>query len=149
MDGYIRLSSLAVVHSVVIMTIGSQSRQSQIESYGQPIFDPGFIKFVFRISGGIIDWIFIRFVSMRHCCFRFSSHGSYKNLDFPLSIITFTFNKHADNHFNKYIYLFQILRKIKSIYLSKYMLKAHRQIAKKRCFGIDQVCQFSALQGTL
>ena len=34
MDGYIRLSALAVEHTVVIMAAGSQSRRSQIESYG-------------------------------------------------------------------------------------------------------------------
>ena len=34
MDGYIRLSPQAVEHSVVIMTAGSQSRRSYIESYG-------------------------------------------------------------------------------------------------------------------
>ena len=34
MDGYIRLSTLAVGHSVVIMAAGSQSRRSQIESCG-------------------------------------------------------------------------------------------------------------------
>ena len=30
----IRLSPLAVEHSVVVMIVGSQSRRSQIESYG-------------------------------------------------------------------------------------------------------------------
>ena len=35
--------------------------------------------------------------------------GIYKNLDFPLSFITFTVNSHADIHFYKYIYFFQIL----------------------------------------
>ena len=33
----------------------------------------------------------------------------YKNLDLPLSAITFTVNHQAYNHFCKYIYLFQIL----------------------------------------
>ena len=33
-DEYIRLSTLAVEYSIVIMTAGSQSRRSQIESYG-------------------------------------------------------------------------------------------------------------------
>ena len=50
-EGYIRLSTLAVEHSVVVMTAGSQSRRSQIESYGYAIFDSRFIKFVFRIRG--------------------------------------------------------------------------------------------------
>ena len=34
MDAYIRLSPLAIEHSVVVMTAGSQSRRSHIESYG-------------------------------------------------------------------------------------------------------------------
>ena len=51
MDGYIRLSPLAAEHSVVLMIAGSHSRQSQIESYGEPIFNPCFITFVFRIIG--------------------------------------------------------------------------------------------------
>ena len=36
----------------------------------------------------------------------------HKNLSLPLSTITFTINSHADNHFYKYIYLFQILYSI-------------------------------------
>ena len=39
---HIRLSTLAVKHSLVIMNSGSQS-----------VFDSCFIKFVFRVSGGI------------------------------------------------------------------------------------------------
>ena len=46
----------------------------------------------------------------------------YKNLGLPLSTITFTVNNHADNHFYKYTYLFQILYRIKSVFL-KYTLK--------------------------
>ena len=42
----LRLSPLAV-------TAASQSKQSQIESCGYPIFDFRFIKFLFIISGGI------------------------------------------------------------------------------------------------
>ena len=34
MDGYIRLSTRAIEYSVVVMTAGSQSRPSQIESNG-------------------------------------------------------------------------------------------------------------------
>ena len=41
----------------------------------------------------------------------------YKNLGFPLSTITFTVNSHTDNHFYEYIYLFQILYSIKSVFL--------------------------------
>ena len=37
----------------------------------------------------------------------------YKNLGLPLSTITFTENSHADNHFYKYICLFQILYSMK------------------------------------
>ena len=40
----------------------------------------------------------------------------YKNLGLPLSSINFMFNSHADNHFYKYIYLFQILYSMKSVF---------------------------------
>ena len=53
MDAYIRLSTLAFEHSVVVMTGGSRSKPSQIESNGWAIFDSRFITFVFRISDGI------------------------------------------------------------------------------------------------
>ena len=43
----------------------------------------------------------------------------YKNLGRPLSTITFTVNSQADNHFYKYIYLFQMLYSIKSVFLLK------------------------------
>ena len=39
-----------------------------------------------------------------------------KNVGFPLRTITFTVNSHADNHFYKYIYLFQILSSMKSVF---------------------------------
>ena len=48
-----KLLPLADEHSVAAMTAGSQSRRPQIVSYGRPIFDFLFIKFVFRISGSI------------------------------------------------------------------------------------------------
>ena len=46
-----------------------------------------------------------------------------KNLDLPLSTITFTVNSHADNHFYRYISLSQILYSMKSVFLLKYMLR--------------------------
>ena len=46
----------------------------------------------------------------------------YKNLGFLLATITFTVNSHEDNHFYKYIYLFQILYSLKSAFLKKYTL---------------------------
>ena len=52
----LRLTPVVVEHSVVVMTAGSQSRRSQIESYEYPIFDSRFMKFLFRISGGIKLW---------------------------------------------------------------------------------------------
>ena len=59
MDGWVyktfRLSPLVVEHTLVVMTAGSQSRRSQIESYWQPIFDSRFIKFVFRIRDLVED----------------------------------------------------------------------------------------------
>ena len=39
-----------------------------------------------------------------------------KHLVLALSSITFTANSQADNHFYKYIYLFQILYTIKSVF---------------------------------
>ena len=51
---------------------------------------------------------------MSNYCFKFSS-------GIPLSTITFTVNSHADNHFYKYIYLFQILYSMKSFFKLKYM----------------------------
>ena len=48
----LRLSPLVVKHSIVVMTVGSQLRQSQIEPYGWPISHSRFMKFEFRISGG-------------------------------------------------------------------------------------------------
>ena len=45
MDGYIRLSTLAVEHIVAFMTVGSLSRQSCIESYGLAILNSGLLNF--------------------------------------------------------------------------------------------------------
>ena len=48
----------------------------------------------------------------------------YKNLGLSLSTITFTVKKsHADNHFYKYIYLFQISFNISQYFYLKYMLR--------------------------
>ena len=54
----------------------------------------------------------------------------YKNLSFPLSTITFTIyfhaftvNSHANNHFYKYIYLFQILCCLKISFFIKIHVK--------------------------
>ena len=48
----------------------------------------------------------------------------YKNLDPPFFSITFTVNSHVDNHFYKYIYLFQTYR-MEAVFVSKHMLKVH------------------------
>ena len=40
----------------------------------------------------------------------------YKNLYPPLPTIIFTVNSHADSHFYKYIYLFQALYIMKSVF---------------------------------
>ena len=40
----------------------------------------------------------------------------YKNLGLSLSSVTFTVNSRADYHFYKYIYLFQILYSMKSVF---------------------------------
>ena len=47
----------------------------------------------------------------------------YKHLVLPLSSITFTANSQADNHFYKYIYWFQILHSMKSVFYLKCTLK--------------------------
>ena len=47
----------------------------------------------------------------------------YKNLGLLLPNITFTVNSHAYNHFYKSIYLFQILYRVKSVFLLKYTLR--------------------------
>ena len=52
----LRLSLLVVDHSVVVMNAVFQSRRSQIESYGEPIFDSSVMTFVFKTSGGIKFW---------------------------------------------------------------------------------------------
>ena len=44
----------------------------------------------------------------------------YKKLGPPSSRITFPANSFADNHFYQYIYLFQILYIMKSVFLLKY-----------------------------
>ena len=41
----------------------------------------------------------------------------YKKLGLHFSTITFAANSHAENHFCKYIYLFQILYSMKSIFI--------------------------------
>ena len=57
---------------------------------------------------------------MSHCCFLdFCPLEIYKNLGPPSSTITFTVNSHVDNHFYKYIYLFEILYSIKSVLFIK------------------------------
>ena len=42
---------MLLVHSVVVITVGTQSGDSPFETYGQPIYDSCFIKLVIRISG--------------------------------------------------------------------------------------------------
>ena len=48
----------------------------------------------------------------------------YKNIALPLSTISFIVNSHADNHFYKYIYLFQLLYSMKSIFFIKIRVEA-------------------------
>ena len=38
---------------IVVMSVDSQLGEPQFEFYGWPIFDSCFMKFVFRISGGM------------------------------------------------------------------------------------------------
>ena len=47
----------------------------------------------------------------------------YINLGLPLSTITFTVNSHANNHCYKYIYLFQMLYSMKSVFFIKIKTK--------------------------
>ena len=83
---------------------------------------------------------------MSHYCFRFSSLGNYKKLGPPLSSTNFSVNSHEDNHFYKYIYLFQILYSMNSVFLLKHTLnfsnKSHGLkvfIEKKKIFSVDYV----------
>ena len=46
-----------------------------------------------------------------------------KKIGFPLSIITFTVNNHAENHFHKHTYLIQMLYSMKSVFLWKCTLR--------------------------
>ena len=39
-----------VERGVVVITVGSRPGESQIKTYGKPIFDSRFMKFVFKIS---------------------------------------------------------------------------------------------------
>ena len=57
----------------------------------------------------------------------------YKNLGFPLSTITFAVNSHGDNHFYKYIYLFQILYNMKSVFF----MKIHVKVLTKFKFDLN------------
>ena len=58
-----------------------------------------------------IDWMFLLWWAI--AVSDFSPLEIYKNLALVLSTITFTVNSHADNRFCKYIYLFQILHRMK------------------------------------
>ena len=61
---------------------------------------------------------------MSHCFSDIRPLEIYNNFNIPLSTITFTVNIHADNHFYKNNYLFQILYSMKiQFFLLKYMLR--------------------------
>ena len=45
----------------------------------------------------------------------------YKNLELPLSTVTFTVNSHADSHFYKYISFFQILYNMKFFFIKMHI----------------------------
>ena len=71
----------------------------------------------------------------------------HKHLVLPLSSITFTANNQADNHFYKYIYLFQISYNMKSekIFHIQVWFKCDNGLQKKlfieknRIFSVDYV----------
>ena len=46
-----------------------------------------------------IYWIFLRFIFMSHCCFKFSSLGNLYKLRPSLVTLIITVNSHANNHF--------------------------------------------------
>ena len=84
-----------------------------IPSWNLIFSQPGFeqTQWAWFILACCIDWIFLHFIFMTQCCFRFLSLGnSYKPLVLPLSSITFTANSQADNHFYEYIYLFLLFQ---------------------------------------
>ena len=47
----------------------------------------------------------------------------FKNLDLPLSTITFTVKNHAGNHFYKYIYLFEVWESINLVFFIEIHVK--------------------------
>ena len=49
----LRVSLLIDKHSVMVVTAGFNSGESQLDYYGKPSFKSRFIKFVLRSSGGI------------------------------------------------------------------------------------------------
>ena len=58
-----------------------------------------------------------------------------KRFSLPLSAITFIVNSHADNHFYKYIYLFQILYSMKWVFFIKMHVKVfhiHKNSPQKK-----------------
>ena len=52
----------------------------------------------------------------------------HKHLVLPSSSITFTANSQADNHFYKYIYLFQILYSMKSFFIKTHVKVFYIQV---------------------
>ena len=65
------------------------------------------------VSTGYFHILFLEAIAVSDFC----PLEIYKNISLPLSTITFTVNSYADNHFYKYIYLFQILYSMKSVFL--------------------------------
>ena len=88
-----------------------------------------------------IDWIFLRFIFMTIAVSDLCPLEFYKNLRCILVYFNFWVSSHADNHFCKSIYLFQILYSMKSAFLVKYTLriltgKKHSKIKFQRLWKI-------------
>ena len=69
-------------------------------------------SFWFFVSTGYFCILFVWAIVVSN----FQPLEIHKHLVLPLSSIIFTVNSQADNHFYKYIYLFQILYSMKSVF---------------------------------
>ena len=113
-------------------------------SWSLTFFQPGFnrTQSAWFIMACCIDWIFLHFIFLSHCCFRLSPLEIHKHLALPLSNIIFTANWQADNHFYNYIHLFllfQVLhsnglqKKLKMVYMVYFKWSTEKNIFSRLC----------------
>ena len=82
----------------------------------------------------VVSTVFLRFVSWTIAFSDFRPFKIDKNLGLSLSTITFAVSSHADIHFYKYIYWFQILYSISHIFFIKIHVKV---LGKDFCIKLD------------